>query len=157
MIEFVFFLGNRLCSPVSKYISCSLVPYDFLVLSPCSHYKIHRVPLFPQNPWETLCDRTIKTIPSQHANNDTPTSSSCLVICPLESIIEDQMVEATSLGISASSLTNLMPNELSKNPAQIVCVRRESPRVRFPSSAERPKLDSSHLYLAYSCRRIPYY
>ena len=41
MIEFVFFPRNRLCS---------LVPYDFLVLFPCSHYKIHRVPLVPQKP-----------------------------------------------------------------------------------------------------------
>ena len=31
-------------------------------------------------------------------NNDTPTSSSCLVIFPLESIIEDQIVEVRSLG-----------------------------------------------------------
>ena len=52
-------------------------------------------------------------------NNDTPTSSSCLVIFPLESIIEDQIVETRSLGIIASSLTDLTPDELSNNPAQI--------------------------------------
>ena len=41
---------------VPQYISCSFVRYDFVVLFACSHYKIHRVPLFPQNPWETLAD-----------------------------------------------------------------------------------------------------
>ena len=85
-------------------------------------------------------------------NNDTPTSSSCLVICPLESIIEDQIVKSRSLGISASSLTDLTPNELSNNLPQIMFASAE----KVSSSAERPKLDSSHLYLAYSCRRIPY-
>ena len=58
-------------------------------------------------------------------NNDTPTSSSCLVICPLESIIEDQTVEAKYLGISASSLTDLTPDELSKNPPQIMLASAE--------------------------------
>ena len=58
-------------------------------------------------------------------NNDTPTSSSCLVICPLESIIEDQIVKSRSLGISASSLTDLTPNELSNNLPQIMFASAE--------------------------------
>ena len=58
-------------------------------------------------------------------NNDRPTSFSCLVICPLESIFEDQTVEAKSLGISASSLTDLTPDELSNNPPQIMLASAE--------------------------------
>ena len=58
-------------------------------------------------------------------NNDTPTSSSCLVICPLESIIEDQIVEERSLGISASSLPDLTPDELSNNPPHIMFASAE--------------------------------
>ena len=58
-------------------------------------------------------------------NNDTPTSSSCLVICPLESIIEDQIIEARSLGISASSLADLTPDDLSNNPPQIMFASAE--------------------------------
>ena len=59
-------------------------------------------------------------------NNDRPTSSSWLVICPLESIIEDQIVEAKSAGISASSLTDLTPDELSNNPPQIMFASAET-------------------------------
>ena len=59
-------------------------------------------------------------------NNDRPTSSSCLVICPFGSIIEDQIVQAKSLGISASSLsTDLTPDELSNNPPQIMLASAE--------------------------------
>ena len=58
-------------------------------------------------------------------NNDTPNFSSCLVICPLESIIEDQIIEARSLGISASSLPDLTPDELSNNPPHIMFASAE--------------------------------
>ena len=57
-------------------------------------------------------------------NNDILTSSSCLVICPLESII-NQIVEAKSLGISSSSRTDLTPDELSNNPPQIMLASAE--------------------------------
>ena len=45
-IRFVPLFPNIFCVP--------LFPTIFLFCSRVPHYKIHRVPLFPQNPWETL-------------------------------------------------------------------------------------------------------
>ena len=42
-------------------------------------------------------------------------SYSCLVICPLESIIQDQIAEATSLGIAAMKLDDDFKNNTSKH------------------------------------------
>ena len=42
-------------------------------------------------------------------------SYSCLVFCPLESIIQDQIAEATSLGIVAMKMDDDFKNDSSKH------------------------------------------
>ena len=44
-----------------QHILCSLVSRDFFVFFPCSHCKNYPVPLFPDNPWETLACRKFWT------------------------------------------------------------------------------------------------
>ena len=91
---------------------------------------IHVLTVLPTGFWKSLIFQMFVIAQSKLSihntwNNDRPTSSSCLVISPLESIIEDQTVEAKYLGISASSLTDFTPDELSKNPPQIMLASAE--------------------------------
>ena len=46
-------------------------------------------------------------------------SCGCLVICPLESIIHDQIDEATTLGIAAMKLDDDFKNNLENNTSKL--------------------------------------
>ena len=55
---------------------------------------------------------------------------SCLVICSLESIIQDQIVEATSLGIAAIRLDDDFKNNISKHTQLLFAVNLLYGRIR---------------------------
>jgi hypothetical protein len=55
---------------------------------------------------------------------------SCLVICSLESIIQDQIVEATSLGIAAIRLDDDFKNNISKHTQLLFAVNLLTGRIR---------------------------
>jgi superfamily II DNA helicase RecQ len=68
-----------------------------------------------------------QSLPEQQGSN---IPYSCLVICSLSSIIQDQIVEATSLGIAAMMLDDDFKHNISKHAQLLFAVNLLYGRIR---------------------------
>jgi superfamily II DNA helicase RecQ len=79
---------------------------DVIATLPTGHVLIFRIQLY------IIAKSKLATCQHEQGSN---ISYSCLVICPLESIIQDQIAEATSLGIAVMKLDDDFKNNTSKH------------------------------------------
>ena len=88
---------------------------------------------------------------------DGGVQSSVIMVCPLESIMKDQIAEAQSIGITTCSLSDARLTDVTPNPPQLLFASAESVKDQvFRVALERHQFSTAQVCVSDSCRRIPY-